>query len=162
MHSNITGPVSAGESSVELPSQLIGIELCSTSVSSAYTREQRCVRLTSGQRCILQPPRLKSDHPLPFGSNPDFTTFARKTVNRTMRNGSFDCRGNSSRHDDASCWCFSHMSPSSCSSSWSLEQERANSSAPRDCTSPETTSASAFTRSAMSSGSRFCLCAGGL
>lgn len=58
-----------------------------------------------------------------------------------MRNGSFDCRGNSSRHDDASCWRFSHMSPSSCSSSWSLEQERTNSSAPRDCTNLETTSA---------------------
>lgn len=40
MHGNITGPVSAEESSVELPSQLIGIELCSTSASSAYTREQ--------------------------------------------------------------------------------------------------------------------------
>lgn len=77
--------------------------------------------------------------PLPFESRPcpDFATFARKTVNRTVHSGSFDRRGNSSRHDDASCRRSSHMSPSSCSSSWSREQEqRANSSVPRDCTSP--------------------------
>lgn len=34
MHGNITGLVSAGDSSAELPSQLIGIELCSAPVSS--------------------------------------------------------------------------------------------------------------------------------
>lgn len=55
MHGNITGLVSAEEPSAELPSQLIGIELCSAPVSSAYTREQRPA---------LHP--AATDHPLPL------------------------------------------------------------------------------------------------
>lgn len=142
MHGNITGLVSAEESSAELPSQLIGIELCSASGSSAYTRELRpALHPAATDHPLLLPmgpagafythvsyrggfslsprtlaPSLFLSSPFHTPSVPHFATTARKTVNRTMHSGSFDHRGNSSRHDDTSCRCFSHMSPSSCSS----------------------------------------------
>lgn len=133
---------------MELPSQLIGIELCSTSMSSTYTRKQRPTLLfgcigSNGAPYNHSAARLRVA-PLPFGSRPcpDFATLARKTVN--LHRDSFDRSGNSSRHDDASCRRSSHMSPSSCSSSWSREQERPNSSAPRDCTNPNNVGAPRF------------------
>lgn len=82
--------------------------------------------------------------PLRIAPMPGLCNLRTKNRNRTVHSaGSFDRRGNSSRHDDASC----RDAPRTCrrspcsSSRGRASKSGANSSAPRDCTSPGTTSA---------------------
>lgn len=123
-----------------MPSQLIGIELCSAPVSSTYTRERRPTLhpAASDHRTPYPPPPLPLPptshlraaapiarlevaplslylHPFPlfslflFLTVLDFATMNEKPPT-TRYSGSFDHRGNSSRHDDASC----RRSPRTC------------------------------------------------
>lgn len=143
-------------------------------MSSAYTREQRPTlrSAVSGQRYALQPPlrdtsQERGPSALPIESvsglyNPRTKNRQPHDAQRLVSTVAVAAAGTTTLLVDA---------PRTCRRPRALLRGHASKSgqtrlAPRDCTSPATTSTRpvppVFTRSAMSSGSRFCLCATGL